>query len=119
GLLEGILGHVGEVPAEVGLEWAVYSRSAFRRERGSPAATSWQLGFWCYSSVACDRYVRRFLGSCYNLLIISRGGGKSCPGLQYLLGEEAMKKKPDLLIMLVLVLSAGLLISSVAQSSLL
>lgn len=30
-----------------------------------------------------------------------------------------MKKKPDLLIMLVVVLSAGLLISSVAQSSLL
>jgi hypothetical protein len=41
------------------------------------------------------------------------------PGPLYLLGEEAMKKKPDLLIMLVVVLSAGLLISSVAQSSLL
>src|SRR5690606_19893803 len=59
GLLEGILGHVGEVPAEVDQECAVYSRITCRREHDRLVAGSCQSEFWCYSSVACSWYVRR------------------------------------------------------------
>lgn len=44
---------------------------------------------------------------------------QACASSSWAHNEEDMKKKPDLMIMLVVALGAGLLISSVAQSGLL
>lgn len=55
----------------------------------------------------------QFLGNCTNSLM------QACTSSNWCCNEEDMKKKPDLMIMLVVALGAGLLISSVAQSGLL